>query len=139
MLQRRSKGPRTLSAEILGGVALGLGVAVFFASIAAARLIWGGQGAPWQEVLGQYGRAVAFYLVAGLLGGALYGLLSPIRHVYIGKYLTAYLILLLVYGGGTATIMPLLERAPVPVGRLVGVWAVLCLFLAPVYVLMLKD
>ena len=139
MLQQKPRQPRTLSTEILGGAALGVGVAFFFACVAALRLIWGAQGAPWREVLGLYGWAVVFYLAAGVLGGALYGLLSPIRHVYVGKYLTAYLILLLVDGGGTATLLPLLESAPVPVGRLLVVWAVLWLFLAPVYVWILKD
>jgi hypothetical protein len=138
MLPHKANEPRPLSAEILSGVGLGLFFALGFAGIAGLALLWGAQGAPWQEVLGLYGWVVAFYLVAGVLGGALYGLLAPIRKVYVGKYLTAYLILLLVYGGATATILPLLEKTAVPVAQLVGIWAVLCLFLAPVYVWMLK-
>jgi hypothetical protein len=139
MSQRKPQQPRALGAEILTGVALGVGLAIFFACVAAVRLVWGAQGAPWREVLGLYGWAIAFYLIAGVLGGVLYGVLSPIRHLCVGKYLTAYLILLLVYGGGTATILPLLETEPVPVRQLLVVWAVLGLFLAPVYVWILKD
>jgi hypothetical protein len=84
--------------------------------------------------------AAAFYLVAGILGGALYGLLRPLRDRYLGRLLTAYLILVLVYGGGTAALWPLLRenagRATLPV--MLGVWAVLALPLAPLYVWVLR-
>ena len=139
MLQRKHKEPGALSAEVRSGVTLGVGVALCFAGIAAVGLLWGGQGAPWREVVHLYGWAVVFYLVAGVLGGALYGVLSPIRHLYLRKYLTAYLILLLVYGGGSAAVLPLLETGPVPVPGLLLMWAILALFLAPVYVWLLKD
>ena len=83
--------------------------------------------------------AVLFYLLAGTLGGALYGWLRPARHALWGRLVTAYLILFLLYGGGSAAFYPLFisadtDYAKVPLWLLLAAWAALCFVLAPVYV-----
>ena len=61
------------------------------------------------------------------------GALRPLQSTYIGKFLTAYLILFLVYGGGTAALTPLMkDLPPVPLSTMLAVWSVLCLVLAPI-------
>ena len=138
MAEQSLRRSPALATEILKGVAFGLALGIFTAGAAALRLVFAGQGTPWREVLRLYGVAVAFYLGAGVLGGMLYGILAPIRHLYLGKCLTAYLILLLVYAGGSAVVLPLVGE-PRPDHVIFTIWAILCLFLAPLYVWLLKE
>ena len=82
-------------------------------------------------------QVIAFYYAAGLVGGALFGALQPWRTRYAGRFLTAYLILFLVYGGGTAVFLPMFHATgerPVPLSVMLKVWACVCLVLAPLYV-----
>ena len=82
---------------------------------------------------------IAYYYAAGLIGGALFGLLEPWRTRYIGKFLTAYLLLFLVYGGVVVVFRPLFDP---PSERSLPLWfylagcAVFCLPFAPLYVAM---
>jgi len=78
-----------------------------------------------------------FYFAAGAAGGALVGLLQPIQHRYLGRLLTAYLVVYLVYGGGTIAFWPMItadqgDRGPSLV-EMLGFWTVLALFFAPMY------
>lgn len=78
-----------------------------------------------------------FYFAAGAAGGALVGLLAPMQHRYLGRVLSAYLVVYLVYGGGTVAFLPLLtaegnERG-ISLPAMLGFIAVVSLFLAPVY------
>ncbi len=87
---------------------------------------------------------VTFYYVAALVGGTVHGLLRPLRERYWGKLLTAYLLLYLVYGGGTIVFWPMMNRSvnsagPVPLSFMLLAWAVLCLVLAPIYVKVSGD
>jgi hypothetical protein len=87
-------------------------------------------------------QAIAFYYLAGIAGGTVFGLLQPFRDRYVGRYLTAYLILFLVYGGGTSIFLPSWQGGdpdPVPLRSLLLLWAVLCLILAPLYVRVFRD
>ena len=94
-----------------------------------------------------YGRlttweVVAFYYAAGTIGGALFGLLQPWRTRYAGKFVTAYLLLFLVYGGGTVVFLPVFDppsERSLPLWIFLAVWAIVCLLLAPVYVAMFKK
>lgn len=138
-MREKAQPSRPLSTEVVAGIGMGLAIAVLLALVAAIRLALGGQGTPWREVLGAYGWVVVFYLVSGIAGGTIYGLLAPIRHLYIGKYLTAYLILMVVYGGGAIVVSPLFGAGPAPVGPVLVICAILALFLAPLYVRLLKD
>ena len=54
---------------------------------------------------------LAFYYSAGILGGAVFGLLRPWQHRRIGKLASAWVILYLVYGGGTIAFYPLAKSA----------------------------
>ena len=104
----------------------------------AAIAVGVAKGAPGQATL-VWLAAVAFYFIAGTLGGALYGLLRPLRTKLWGRLLTAYLILFLVYGGSSIGFYPLFvvadpEIRQVPVLLMVEIWAVLCIILAPFYV-----
>lgn len=86
-------------------------------------------------------RVVSFYYLAGAVGGAVFGLLRPHRERYAGKYLTAYLILFLVYGGGAAAFYPLMaesKSSPIRLADMIGIWAVLCLVPAPIYIKITK-
>jgi hypothetical protein len=84
---------------------------------------------------------MVYYLVAGYLGGALFGLLRPLRNCYLGRVLIAYLLLVLVYGGGTVAFYPLIAQRPNPssLAELLIAWAVLSLILAPIYVATVKG
>ena len=87
-------------------------------------------------------QVIALYFGAGLAGGALFGLLRPIQHRYAGKLVTAYLLLFLVYGGGSVVMLPFLTRGdpdPVPLKLLLVVWAVICVILAPMYVRLTRN
>ena len=129
-------------ADVREGIRTGLRYATGFSVIATAAIAVGvAKGAAGQAVL-IWLAAVAFYFIAGTLGGALYGWLRPARSRLWGRLLTAYLILFLIYGGGSVAFYPLFVLADptireVPVLLMVGVWAVFCLVLAPVYVLLL--
>ena len=133
----RSRPPTAeTSIDLRGGIVAGLWFAAFFSVIAGARLLaaavnrGGGRDAIRVWVL-----ASGFYVVAGLAGGALYGLLRPIQHHYAGKVITAYLLLLLVYGGAFATVAWLIEpneAAELP--SMLKLLVVLCIPLAPFYV-----
>ena len=82
---------------------------------------------------------IVFYFAIGAAGGALYGWMRPIQDRYWGKFLTAYLIVFLVYGGGTIAFWPLLEdMRQVPLAWLLGAWAILSIVLAPAYVAVAK-
>lgn len=87
-------------------------------------------------------QVVMFYYSAGAAGGALLGVLRPIEKYYAGKLLTAYLLVFLVYGGGTAVFLPLMNKGdphPVPLRDLLTLWALMCLVLAPVYVRVVRK
>ena len=122
--------------DVAGGVRLGLGMAAGFSALAAVALVVGArEGAA--EAARMWALASLFYVAAGALGGALYGALRPVQHRYWGRCLTAYLILLLVYGGGTVALLPLMREPgekPVPLSVILPLWAVICLVLAPIYV-----
>ena len=80
---------------------------------------------------------LAFYYSAGILGGAVFGLLRPWQHRRIGKLASAW-----VYGGGTIAFYPLAKSATgrsVPPLALLLVWAVLCAVLAPWYVKIFSE
>ena len=129
-------------ADVREGIRTGLRYAAGLSVIATAAIAVGvARGAAGQAVV-IWLAAVACYFLAGTLGGALYGWLRPARSKLWGRLLTAYLVLFLVYGGGSVAFYPLFVLADptiraVPVLPMVGFWAVLCLGLAPVYVLVL--
>ena len=141
MLSTRSVEERR--SDVHDGIRTGLRYAAGFSVIATAAIAVGvAKGAAGQAIL-IWLAAVAFYLIAGALGGAVYGWLRPARGKLWGRLLTAYLILFLVYGGGSVAFYPLFvladpEIRDVPLLLMVGAWAVFCLALAPVYVFMLS-
>jgi hypothetical protein len=131
--------------DIRGGVKLGLGFAVGYSILAGVALTMGvanhGTGADGgaAQAFHDWQLAVGFYVVAGILGGAMYGLLKPIQHRFLGRCLTAYILLVLVYGGGTAAFLPIFARedgpTDLPAWFFVLIWAVICIVLAPIYAL----
>jgi hypothetical protein len=137
-----TRSPDERRADVRDGVRTGLRYAVGFSIIATGAIAVGvAKGAADQALL-IWLAAVAFYVAAGTLGGALYGWLRPARRKLWGRLLTAYLILFLVYGGASVAFYPLFVLADptirgVPVLLMVGMWAVFCLGLAPVYVFLL--
>ena len=121
----------------MGGLAWGLAFATAFSAFVLLMALL--RGSTVYEGLGGLTtwRVIAYYFAAGVMGGTVFGLLRPIQHRYLGKFVTAYLILFLVYGGGTAMMLPFLnkrEGGPIPLSVLLAAWAVFCLLLAPVYV-----
>lgn len=127
--------------DVRGGVIQGILMAIGFSVLAGAGLLFGGAQAELGDVWRVWLLATAFYLVAGTLGGAVFGWLRPFRRHYWGKALTAYLILFLVYGGGTAAFWPMISdgRAGPTLATMLMVWAVLSAVLAPLYVWMSKS
>ena len=76
-----------------------------------------------------------FYLIGGIGGGALVGLLRPLQDRYWGRLISAYLVLVLIYGGGTLTLLPMLVDAdPSSVRGAAAAWLVVSLIGAPIYV-----
>lgn len=128
--------PAERHADIVNGIRTGLGYAAFFSVVAAAGVILGASiGASGNPAL-IWILATLFYAVAGAAGGALFGLLRPLRRRYVGRLLTAYVILLLVYGGGTIAFWPVISDGAdnPPLLGMLGLWALLCLIIAPLYV-----
>ena len=139
--------PRTAQdyrADVRDGVRIGVRYAIWFSVIATVLLAIAARNGPPAQVAQLWLAVIAFYFVAGVLGGALYGWLRTVRDRLWGRLLTAYLVLFLVYGGGTLAFMPLFRSldtdfANVPVLFLMALWAVLCVLLAPIYVFMLRG
>ena len=132
----RSRRPQ----EIRKGIGLGLSFAGAFSIIALLALVFRGGEADVSEVATVWLLATGFYLVAGVVGGAIFGWLRPFHAHYWGKALTAYLILFLVYGGGTAAFWPMFAKHGGPsLLTMLGVWAVLAALLAPLYVWITKS
>ena len=131
----------TDTGDIRSSVVMGLWFATAFSAFVLVMAVL--RGSTKYEDLGglRTWQIVAFYYVAGAVGGIVHGLLKPTRSRYLGKYLTAYLLLFLVYGGGTIAFFPMInvEAPRVPLRLLLTVWAFLCLVLAPIYVKMFDD
>ena len=126
--------PRTsLRKDLVIGLGWGLGLAAMFSAFILVMAVVRGS-----TVYDRYDgvttwAVIVYYFSAGAAGGAFFGLLRPIQHRYIGKFITAYVILFLVYGGGTAVFLTASSEDP-PLSSLLKWWAVLCLVLAPIYV-----
>ena len=78
-----------------------------------------------------------FYYSAGVTGGTLVGLLRPIQHRYVGRFITAFLTLFLVYGGCSLVFLPALNEEsanPVSAKFMLVACALLSLIVAPLYV-----
>ena len=138
-----ARTPEQFRADVRDGVRTGLGYAIWFSLIATVLLAIAARNGPAVEVAKFWLAVIVFYFVAGAAGGALYGWLRPVRDRLWGRLLTAYLILFLVYGGGTLAFMPLFESLNPdsqhdPVLFLMAMWAVICIFLAPVYVVIVR-
>lgn len=130
----RQRGLITRRYDFQEGMLLGLGGGLFFSVIAGLRLlVFASVRGEARETLALWGLATLFYLVAGAVSGLLFGALRPFRDRYWGKFLTAYLILFVVYGGGRVAVLPLVEENPVPL-RIIIPLALMCLVLAPIYV-----
>lgn len=130
---REAAAPRVRSfrGDLRRGVGTGLALACGLSLVAGARLLLeaaGADGAPRIWML-----ATVYYLVAGVLGGTVWALLRPIQDRYWGRYLTASLIIFLVYGG-VAFLLPLIDGEPVDVPQMLAVCAVVGLVMAPLYV-----
>lgn len=125
-----AKSHRRLSDQIRIGVARGLVIATAFSAFVLLTARFRTSAEPTLQIVG-------FYYGGGVAGGVTFGLLSPWRHTYAGKLLTAYLILFLIYGGGTTVFLPVINQnhiRPIPLTTLLTVWAILCVILAPIYV-----
>ena len=127
--------------DVREGVLQGTFLAAFFTVIAGVVLILtagstvpGGKARAWAMI-------TAFYFGAGTLGGALFGALRPVRAHYWGRYLTAYLLLVLVYGGGTIALWPLFANRSTGPSKwtMLAAWAVCALAIAPLYVRFAKS
>ena len=127
-----------LPPDVPGGVLRGLASALAFTIIAAVSLAIAAAARRLDPgfALRTWLLATAFYWVTGAAGGALYGWLRPLRDRYVGKLLTAYLLLVLVYGGGTAAFWPILPHTPgdLTLAGMLVVWLVFAIPLAPMCV-----
>lgn len=113
------------------GLRVALGLAVVATIMMCIYAIVDARG----QLFGWWFLALVFYGVFGVLGGALLGLLRPLARWYPGRVLIAYLLLLLVYGGGSTALYPLiaLRPNPPPLVDLLVTGALLCVVLAPLY------
>ena len=123
--------------DVTEGVKKGLDFAVGLTLLAVVALVIpvvSGK-APILAALAVWGLSILFYVFMGVVGGALYGLLRPIQHRYIGRYLTTFLILFLAHAIVIVILLPL-KYSDLEIGRLslilFGV-ALVCLVLAPFY------
>ena len=136
---------RTSVREDVGsGVAIGLFMATGFSGFVLVMAVLRGSTV-YHDMGGMTTwQIVAFYYVMGLVGGTIHGLLRPLRSHYFGKLITAYVLLYLVYGGGTIAFWPMISADddpanPVPLSSILGLWLILCLILAPIYVKIMDD
>ena len=129
------------SEDISKGIRAGLRLAVALGVIASVILVINAVQTRNGNPLSTWLFVVVFYIVAGILGGALFGLLRPLRHRYLGRVVIAYLLLVLVYGGGSFAFYPLIARRPNPpsLATLLIAWAAVSLILAPIYVAIAKN
>lgn len=137
--QQLANIPRSIGDDIYAGMIAGLILGVLFALVAAIQL--GRSAVPRGEFAEPFKiwlLAALFYCGAGALGGLIHSLLRPIQDRYWGQFLTAYLILFLVYGGGTTAFWPMMSGKGVSLGAMLLVWAVLCLLLAPIYIVVTR-
>jgi hypothetical protein len=91
---------------VFWGFALALGFTAFAAIPAAIRAL--GPQDDWTAGL-SFGELTMFYLGAGLLGGALVGLLRPFAQRWWGRRLLGIIVGLPVFFGGTAMVLDLSE------------------------------
>lgn len=132
----------SLGDNLRWGVGWGVTLATIFSLFVAVMA--GLRGSTAYEDLGNLTtwHAVVYYYAAGVTGGALVGLLRPTHDHYWGKFLSAYLTLLLVYGGGSVALLPIMRPNDADLKSTVALlplWAVLCLVLAPVYVRITRN
>jgi cytochrome bd-type quinol oxidase subunit 2 len=124
--------------DVGGSVAMGLLMATGFSAFVLVMALLRGSTV-YDDVGGmRTWQIIVFYYSAGVVGGIVHGLLRPLRERYWGKLLTAYLLLFLVYGGGTIAFWPMMSQdfdSPrLTLGLMLKAWGVLCLVLAPIYV-----
>ena len=126
--------------EVRSGIGWGIAFATCFSALVVLMAVLRGS-TRYPDGLATW-HVLAFYYSAGILGGAVYGLLRPWQHRRIGKLTSAWVILYLVYGGGTIAFYPLVSssagRSMPPLGLLIA-WAVICAVLAPAYVKMFSE
>ena len=132
---RVRKGHRRLPDDVRVGVLRGIAIATAFSAFVVSTARFRKPSEPTWRIVG-------FYYGAGVAGGIIFGLLRPWRHTYPGKFVTAYLILFLIYGGGSTVFLPVINHngeRPIPLATLLAIWAVLCVVLAPIYVKLLGS
>jgi hypothetical protein len=125
------------SGDLWRRVRSGVGFGLFFATLLAAfvvvaQLLRGGApnalGIPLAAIVG-------FYLAAGVVGGAVYGLMAPLRRTFLGRAFIAFVLLNLVYGSGMAAFTDALREGA-------GPFVLMPIFCAPfalLYAAMFRD
>lgn len=129
----RSSAQRTQ--DVRQGVRAGLRLAIGLAAVASVIIMINAIHSPSGNPFVAWLLVLAFYLIAGVLGGGLFGLLRPLGKRFWGRALIAYLVLVLVYAGGTVALYPLISQRPNPpsLSGLLITAAILCVIMAPVY------
>lgn len=140
----RDRGHVDLRAEVYEGILVGLALATLYSLFVLVMAVLRGSTA--YEHLGGITtwHAILFYYAAGFVAGGAHGLLAPLRHRYLGRLLNAYLLLLVVYGGGMTAFLPMLSAGDDPadratLGEIWGFIAVFALVLSPIAVKILDD
>ena len=139
-LEHRPDSANGRAEAVRSGIVLGIAFATFFSAIVLVMAVARGSvrypgGLTTWHVL-------AFYYGAGIVGGAVFGLLRPWQDRYIGRLASAWVVLYLVYGGATIVFYPMIKpnaASPLPPSGLLIAWAVLCVILAPFYVKLFAD
>lgn len=132
----RETADPSVTANVSWGVKYGLGFATMLSVLVGILALLSGSAADGKHAGLDAGTIIGFYYVVGIAGGVAAGLMRPLTRFYVGRVAMAYVVLFIVYGGGTIALYPAFSKGdsdPPSISSLLLVWAVICVVLAPIY------
>lgn len=118
------------------GVKYGLGFATMLSVLVGILALVSGSAADGKHAGLDAGTIIGFYYIVGTVGGVAAGLMRPLTRYYVGRVVMAYVVLFIVYGGGTLALYSAFSKGesnPPSISGLLLVWALICVVLAPIY------
>jgi hypothetical protein len=132
----RDTAKPSVAANVAWGVKYGLGFATMLSVLVGILALLSGSAANGKHAALDAGTIIGFYYVVGTVGGVAAGLMRPLTRFYLGRIAMAYVVLFIVYGGGTLALYPAFSKGdsdPPAISSLLLVWAAICVVLAPIY------
>ena len=120
---------KLLGSDLKDGLWYGCGLAFYLSLIAAVVYLLGGSR-DFAEMGVTLGQVVAFYLLGGIVGGMVFGLMRPYMTTWIRRTAVTFLILLIVFLMLFSVVIPQQEQT---FGNLVGLSSISAAVSAPIY------